>query len=308
VPDDSSKNGLVKLGSASLTHYSNAIVRRAIESLASRSAAVVRPPTRKYSVLLVTRDETLALHLRTALENPDLHILNEQIELRVIESALGYEAVLSDLSKEQTDMVVITDTGIQWKEVCRLAGHITIHYPHKIIFVLSRYCEDEYVAGLYSFGIDAFLKLPHDINELAEVINARLCWGIAVEGRVNLLLPFYHFTDEMSIFDDMGFLTIHSNDSEKLIENLQMWQVDIAIEWQHSENDFPVRDFLRKEGKNVPVFLCDNLGKLIPTNASEAGYMDTLIVPFQAKEIKEKFFRVLPRIKRAIFEKTIRTS
>ena len=71
---------------------------------------------------------------------------------------------------------------------------------------------------------------------------------------ITLLLPRY--LDEVFIhfFNSMGFSVIHSYSPEVLEKEINQFHIDLALEWQHGPQDYPIRDLLRKHKKKVPSF------------------------------------------------------
>jgi len=80
--------------------------------------------------------------------------------------------------------------------------------------------------------------------------------------------------------------------------------VDLAIEWQYGEQDYPIRNMLEKIGKVVPIYLCLNWNGKAPVNVQDLGYVDTLTVPWTIEELRQKFPRMLTPDKREILKKS----
>ena len=116
-----------------------------------------------------------------------------------------------------------------------------------------------------------------------------------------LLLPSY-LDGFISLFNGMGFAVIHSHDPAVLETEIREFDIDLALEWQHGPEDYPVRDMLRKCKKEVPVFLSLNWNGSIPPNFSNLGYRDYLSVPWQIDELLSKFYEVLPENKKPILK------
>lgn len=303
MSDDSTKNGLVKVASTSIVRYSNALVRRGIEELNAKIPNLIRSVIPKWNVLFIVNDDTFSVFLRSEVFN---HVrfrkANEDVAFQIIETSPGHDNVYSEIAVNPIDLVVFTNMGIPAKEIPTLVSEVRLRCPNTILFVLSAYDNEDFVASLYRAGIDAFFKLPFDIEELVDRIWLRLN-GIILSGRINLLLPFYLHDGFSDLFDTMGFRTLWSHDQNSLEELARANEIDVAIEWLRYYKDFPIRDLLGKIGKNPPIFLALNYGER--TKELLDGYTDTLVVPFDVQEMKEKFVRVLPPVKKAIFERWI---
>lgn len=98
-----------------------------------------------------------------------------------------------------------------------------------------------------------------------------------------------HYLDEMfqDLFSHLGFETIWARDLKTLERLASEKEIDIALEWQHGEYDFPVRDMLKRIGKEVPLFMCRNWRRGIwmdPQKLRSYGYIAALDVPFRPED------------------------
>ena len=96
----------------------------------------------------------------------------------------------------------------------------------------------------------------------------------------------------------MGFAVVHAFDPKVLEAEIKAFNPDLALEWQHGVDDFPIRDILRKCGKEVPIFLSLNWNGKIPSDFLNLGYRDYLPVPWEFDELFGKFYEALPESKR----------
>jgi len=91
------------------------------------------------------------------------------------------------------------------------------------------------------------------------------------KGIISLLLPYYLDPTFGEIFQDFGFKVFWADnraDTEKIIlEN----EPDLAIEWRYGDDDFPIRDLLRKHGRRTPVILALNRGCPLPDDPRAIG-------------------------------------
>jgi len=121
---------------------------------------------------------------------------------------------------------------------------------------------------------------------------------------ITMLLPFYLNEHFPSLFEDiLGFRilwTDNKQDTEKIVES---FTIDIALEWQHGREDYPIRDILRKYNKkDVPILLCLNYHGQPPPNFDNLGYAGYLKIPFKMAELKQKIYEVLPESTKALLK------
>ncbi len=114
------------------------------------------------------------------------------------------------------------------------------------------------------------------------------------EKPVTLLLPWYLVSVFSEIFEHIGFRVLWSETPEELHRMLDGAAIDIALEWQHGPDDYPVRDLLRARGVDVPIFLCLNWRKRPPGDLRDLGYVGWLRVPFQVLPMLRLFMMALP--------------
>jgi hypothetical protein len=116
-----------------------------------------------------------------------------------------------------------------------------------------------------------------------------------------LLLPPY-LDGMISHFTWMGFAVIHTFDPEVLEAEINEFNPDLALEWQHGPEDYPIRDMLRQCKKEVPVFLTLNWNGRVPPNFSTLGYWDYISVPWEIDGVMSKFYSVLSESKKPMLK------
>jgi hypothetical protein len=116
-----------------------------------------------------------------------------------------------------------------------------------------------------------------------------------------LLLPYY-LEGFIPFFNAMGFSVIHSYDAEELQKEIKEFDIDLALEWQHGPEDYPIRDMLWKCQKEVPIFLSLNWNGSIPPNFSNLGYQGYLNVPWEIDVLMSQFYEVLREGKKPILK------
>jgi CheY-like chemotaxis protein len=303
MPDDSPKKGLVRTPSADVVRYSNALVRRAIKQITTLTQTSINPSLKRKRVLLISHDEafnSFFADLRDSFE-----FRSAGIECTILD-AFGNEEMFFELSRREYDLIIPTNMVRSPDTILEAVPQVKRRHPSVKIVVCSGYDSDEFIHKLYAAGIDAFFHLPFEVDELLATIIELIDNPPSQDSRITLLCPFHWFDNNFAVlFEIEGYRSLWSHDENELEEMVRTNDVDIAIEWQWAEQDFPIRDMLRRLSKNAPVFLALNWNGKTAKNFSDLGYAGTLQVPFDEDELRQKFFQVLSPIKMAIFRKTI---
>ena len=84
-----------------------------------------------------------------------------------------------------------------------------------------------------------------------------------------LLLSHYLVQEFADIFYDIGFRVLWAAKYEGMEQIIANMEPDLAIEWQHGRDDFPVRDLLQKYGRKTPVMCALNWNRLPPADDPE---------------------------------------
>ena len=122
--------------------------------------------------------------------------------------------------------------------------------------------------------------------------------------RISFLLPYCLDDAFECMFEDIGFKALWAESADGLKAIVKEYRVDLAIEWQHSERDFAIRDLLRRTHEDVPVLLALNWNGKAPADFPELGYAHTLDVPFDLSELLAKCYDVMPKTKRKLIMET----
>lgn len=119
---------------------------------------------------------------------------------------------------------------------------------------------------------------------------------------LSLLLSYYLDKTFSEMFLHIGFEVFWADnraDTERIIMEKEP---DLAIEWRHGEDDFPIRDLLRKHRRRTPVFLAMNWGSPLPDDPEEIGCTGYIDVPFKMMELMDLFYKALPERKRHLLK------
>ena len=152
-----------------------------------------------------------------------------------------------------------------------------------------------------NYGASFAFQAPCKVQDLREAIER--CLGeVSADSpnSISLLLPYYWGVEMTSIYRQLGFRVFWADHSPEITEIvIKDIEPDLAIEWQHGPNDFPIRGLLRKHGRRTPVILALNWGGPLPDDPREigcAGYWK----PSDLRELMGLFYDALPQEKKHI--------
>ena len=77
---------------------------------------------------------------------------------------------------------------------------------------------------------------------------------------------------------------------------------DLAIEWRYGDDDFPIRDLLKKHGRRTPVILALNRGGPLPDDPRAIGCVGYWKLS-DLRGLIGLFYNVLPQEKKHILAK-----
>jgi len=129
---------------------------------------------------------------------------------------------------------------------------------------------------------------------IAEIYNLQTDAPPDIQGgnkrKLTILLSFRLSPEYSELFKDLGYNVVWATDPDSLQKLAQVNDIDLALEWQHGETDFSVRDMLRQIGKKVPIIMCRNWRQGIWNDDRELkihGYAAAVDVPFKVDEFME---------------------
>lgn len=168
---------------------------------------------------------------------------------------------------------------------------------------------EDWMSG--SFGLYALVQLVRSVvwsvralRGKRETHNALLHDLKKPDERISILLPYYLGQSFCATWEADGFRPVWAENAEELQKIAATAEIDLAIEWQYRDWDFPVRDLLRKLRKNTPMFLCLNWRVNPASDIRAIGYADSLEVPFNEDEMTTKFLAALPNHRHTAFKQT----
>ncbi len=116
---------------------------------------------------------------------------------------------------------------------------------------------------------------------------------------ISLLLPYYLDDAFAGIFREVGFEVFWADNREDTEKIIKGNEPDLAIEWRNGDEDFPIRDLLRKHGRRTFVILALNwLRDPPPDDPTEIGFVGYLDAHFPFRELMSLCYKVLPASKR----------
>jgi len=124
---------------------------------------------------------------------------------------------------------------------------------------------------------------------------------------ISILLPYYWWKGLPELFEPFGFRIYWPDNPEVSQRKIEAEnfiaenEPDLAIEWQWCDNDFPIRDLLKKYGRNTPVILALNWNGSIQDNPNKIGFAACLNTPFRIREMLRVFSQVLPEKRNHLF-------
>lgn len=125
-------------------------------------------------------------------------------------------------------------------------------------------------------------------------IHSETDHGMPANPKITVLLPYYPDIAFAAIFESFGFDVLSGRGLQGLCGLAETCTFDVAIEWQHGPQDFPMRDVLRGIRRPEPVLLSLNWNGSPPANFARLGYAGTLAVPFDIDNVRQEFAAVLP--------------
>lgn len=107
---------------------------------------------------------------------------------------------------------------------------------------------------------------------------------------VSLLLPYYLEKIFSLVFEELGLKVFWSDDRETTKHLILDNEPDLAIEWQHGVLDYPIRDLLRKHGRQTPVVLALNYQYRENVDQEKEGIAGLADIPFIIEDLMKQFF------------------
>lgn len=114
------------------------------------------------NILVIAEKQQFGTSLASTLRERGYHV--------TLEDSYGSD----DIACRKFDMVIATNTSLPCHEIETIIPDIKARCPDARIIVLSGYCTDDWVADLKKKGIDEFLELPYDENDLLEEVEGLL--------------------------------------------------------------------------------------------------------------------------------------
>jgi DNA-binding response OmpR family regulator len=227
---------------------------------------------------------------------------NEDVEIVVIETELEHERVYSELGRTKYDLVIPTNFAVPALELARLINGISDRFPGIKMLVISGWMPVYFLRDIKTVGVEAVLGVPTDGSVLLQSVKSQL--SPSPDDKISVLLSYRLYKSHLAqIFNSYGFKCLWAGTELELRELAESNSIDLAIEWQHGEQDYTCRDLLKSIGKTVPIFLSLNLNGKSPSNLEELGYAGTLAVPFSASDMNQKFKAMLTPRKQELLKR-----
>jgi len=302
MESDSEGKEIIRIAPSTIARYSSALVKRAIQDLATTSSPATAIVRRSLKILVfVDPKEPFAQSFVKSFGAAG-------IDVSFVARYNRLEQVYEELSRNPYDMVIPTNFVLTPVSITRLVPEIRSRFPLVKILVISGHAQLAYVNDLARKGADDFYALPFDWGDLVSRTRDLLLGDTQTHNqssrRITLLLPYYLINSFATLFESYGFKVLWSESAEETEELIVGTHIDLAIEWQHGEEDHPIRDLLKKYGRDTSVLLALNWNLRAPVNLKELGYVDSLVTPFSETEMRRKFLEALPATKHYLFHQT----
>lgn len=131
------------------------------------------------------------------------------------------------------------------------------------------------------------LKTEDGIEKISEAIATYIKGKVDSNSQPTILLPYY-LDSSFKVLLSRKYNILWADSREELIKLVVNNDFDIALEWQHGLEDFPIRDILNFLNNDTPILLCLNWNNNVVENHKERGYVDYLNVPMTLDELDLK--------------------
>jgi DNA-binding NtrC family response regulator len=156
MAEDSSNNGIVKIGNNAIMRYSNALVRRAIQDLSSETKIYINP------ILIVEDEETLCELMKQVLTNAGYNNITIAYD--------GSTAI--QVVQKRKFKLVLLNVGIPEPNGIKVLQYIKEHVPSTKVVLTSGYNSDQVAARAIRLGANAFLRKPLEPGKLLSTVKS----------------------------------------------------------------------------------------------------------------------------------------
>jgi DNA-binding response OmpR family regulator len=161
MAEESSNNRIVKVGNNSVKHYSNALIRRAIEDIGLNSTRIFSLSSLKKEILVIGYPGEIGLliseWLRSEGFNPSL---NESMEYEA-----PFDKIFAQLTEKQYDLVIVT----YWAYY-RILPELQHRFPKVNVIFLNSYSSD-LDSFAQQYGVKDILRMPFEWDDLISRIK-----------------------------------------------------------------------------------------------------------------------------------------
>ncbi len=226
MTEDSSNNRIVKVGNNSIVHYSNALIRRAIDDVAKGLLEVVRLDNKRYKILLLSDTEDAITPFFAEI------FKSGGFDVNFIAPYNRLEIVYTELARNHYDMVIPTNFVLT--RITELVEEIRRRIPQIKIIVISGYISVSFQAQLKANGVDIILTVPFQPNVLLQSVRNELL----PTNDKRISIAFSHSLDSVFmvlLYEALGFKVLWADNLEELEQILTSNNIDLAIEWQSGQ-------------------------------------------------------------------------
>lgn len=234
-------------------------------------------------------DKEIVLELYSLLQKQNLKVWLDKEELKIGDSVTKNinEGLLN--SKYFISFISPNYLNKKWTQLELNAGIGLENSIGEMIIPIWHNVSYEYVLKKNPLVADRYaLKTKDGIDNICEAIVSHINEESISKYQKTILLPYYLDRVFKSLLTKMQYNVLWANNRDDIIKLGVNNNFDIALEWQHGINDYPIRDILNFINKDVPIMLCLNWNGNVIENYKANGYVDCLSIPWNIEEFREK--------------------
>lgn len=167
MSSDSKSSSLIRVGTQTITRYSNQLVKRSLEQILARSQSVSTLSGKKRLLLGADWDEHIDIVFAELFENFEVDVVEYYNDDHL-------DPIMIQMSKNKYDVVVPTNLGVSPHCIPRFVSLIKQFHPTTRIVVVSGYGNLDFVLDLIRRGIDDFFFIIFEEGELLRRIKELL--------------------------------------------------------------------------------------------------------------------------------------
>jgi len=267
---------------------------------------ILKFPKRPIKVLIIMANDTFRRNLTSAFCYHGLDVVSFKMSPSTFPNKL-----LEILNEEKFDVIIPTGIDIPVQYLTQQIEIAKKYGRGSKILVISFSEKSNFIADIPGFSDIFFYTMPSSTRELVlkisemtgrqvppfedescllQHLRANKRSAQPLKGRLSLLVSCRLGPELKDFFEAVGFKVVWSRDYSELYKMATISNIDIALEWQWSDNDCIMRDMMRQIGKDVPIIMCRNWSEDSWRDENELkaeGYSAAIDVPFNMSDFIE---------------------